>query len=292
MMKSMKVAFHLLLLLVIVAVPVIALGQSGPPEFVSLTDFEGLEELGNSDQISGFFNNLYKICVGLAAAIAVFQIIIAGITYMGGDSFTEKKAAREKITSAVLGLLLVLSPVIVFSIINPSILELKLDLSKVQPQQRENPTSPNQDKTAEAICRGYTESSYVPVPQGQSCSDVKGGGWAHVPDCCVGNPQQGYQCCAKDKNYVAPQPGKFDGPYAFSIAYRDTDDFGNACLAYEDRGGFESQTVCSATFSDTTKMLQQRNQPFAVGRLCTEAAQHTPTPSGTWNSIRTLPPCN
>jgi hypothetical protein len=47
--------------------------------------------------------------------------------YMGGDSITEKKEARNLITLSIVGLILVLTPVIVFNIINPDI--LKLDIS-------------------------------------------------------------------------------------------------------------------------------------------------------------------
>jgi hypothetical protein len=133
MIKTMRRILGFSSLFILLTVPVFVFGAEAPSkEFVSLTDFSGIEELGNSSNFEFFLNNLYKLTVGLAAAIAVFQIIIAGITYMGGDSFTEKKAAREKITMSILGLLLVLSPIIVFSIINPEILNLKLNLGGIR----------------------------------------------------------------------------------------------------------------------------------------------------------------
>ena len=80
-----------------------------------------------------FFNDLYKYAIGIAATLAVLQIIYAGVLYMGGDSVTETKQAKEKIQWSILGLVLVLSPVIVFSIINPKILNLNIDFSCLAP---------------------------------------------------------------------------------------------------------------------------------------------------------------
>jgi hypothetical protein len=134
MINTMRRLLRFSALTALIVLPLVVLGAEGSKTFVSLTDFNGLEELGNSKDgnFEFFLNNLYKLCVGAAAAIAVLQIMVAGLTYMGGDSFTEKKAAKEKITAAILGLLLVLSPVIVFSLINPKILNLSLNLGSIR----------------------------------------------------------------------------------------------------------------------------------------------------------------
>ena len=84
-----------------------------------LPSLPGISETASSNSLAPFLSQIYKICIGLAAVLAVLQIMRAGILYMGGDSITEKKQARELIGTALAGLLLVLSPVIVFSISNP-----------------------------------------------------------------------------------------------------------------------------------------------------------------------------
>lgn len=101
--------------------------------FVPLTtNAPFLENLGNADSLSLFLNDIYKICIGAAATLAVLQIMRAGIMYMGGDSVTEKKEAKNLIAMSIGGLILVLSPVVVFSIINPKILSLEIsDLPKL-----------------------------------------------------------------------------------------------------------------------------------------------------------------
>ena len=85
----------------------------------------------SSTHFATFFNNLYKYCIGLAAVFAVIMIIWGGLEISTQDSVSKQGAGREKIQNALLGLVLVLSPVLVFSIINPSILNLSLNLDRL-----------------------------------------------------------------------------------------------------------------------------------------------------------------
>lgn len=102
--------------------------------FEPLTSVPGLREVGQSNTFAGLLNNLYLICIGAGAALAVLQIVRGGLTYMLSDSITNKKEAREVITGAVVGLLLVLSPAIVFGIIDPRILNLNVDFERLAPE--------------------------------------------------------------------------------------------------------------------------------------------------------------
>ena len=126
------------LLVLVLAAPLVLWAQettTPPPagSFVPLTSLPGLDEVASSDSLTDFLNNLYKICIGVAAALAVFQIIHGGVRFMTNKgSISENEQARKLIQGAVFGLILVLSPVIVFGIINPKILELDFDTSKLQ----------------------------------------------------------------------------------------------------------------------------------------------------------------
>lgn len=100
--------------------------QSDSTAFVPLTSIPGIQSAGNAATLPDFLNSLYKLAIGVAAVLAVLQIVRAGVMYMGGDSITEKKDAKNLIALSVGGLILVLSPVIVFSIINPKILSLQI----------------------------------------------------------------------------------------------------------------------------------------------------------------------
>jgi len=81
--------------------------------------------------LATFFNNLYKYLIGLAATLAVIEIIWGGIEISTKDSVSKQSDGKERITQAIFGLVLVLSPVLVFSIINPSILNLSLNLPPI-----------------------------------------------------------------------------------------------------------------------------------------------------------------
>src|SRR3989344_3775296 len=117
----------------VVALPAIAFAQG----FVPLAPITGLTDPGtatsiiNENNFAFFFNNLYKFSIGLAAALAVIMIIWGGLEISTQDSITKQGAGRERITQAILGLILVLSPVLVFSIINPSILNLDIGIKKL-----------------------------------------------------------------------------------------------------------------------------------------------------------------
>jgi hypothetical protein len=117
-----------LLSTVLLVAPVVALAQG----FVPLAPIPGLTQgvVADSSGLASFFNNLYKYSIGLAAALAVIQIIWAGldIAFFHKDAVGAITDDKGKIYNAIFGLVLVLSPVLVFSIINPSILNLSLNL--------------------------------------------------------------------------------------------------------------------------------------------------------------------
>lgn len=108
-----------------------------PKGFTALAPIPGLTGPGvtdivNSTSLANFFNNLYKYLVGLAAVLAVIMIIWGGFEISTKDSISKQSDGRKKIQDAILGLVLVLSPVLVFSIINPSILNLSLNLEPLK----------------------------------------------------------------------------------------------------------------------------------------------------------------
>ncbi|TSC71107.1 MAG: Uncharacterized protein G01um101449_133 [Parcubacteria group bacterium Gr01-1014_49] len=97
--------------------------------FVPLATIPGLTDIQPAGGgLAEFFNNLYKYLIGLAAVLAIIEIIWGGLEYSTQDSISKKSDAKERIYQAIYGLILVLSPVLVFSIINPSILNLSLNL--------------------------------------------------------------------------------------------------------------------------------------------------------------------
>lgn len=104
--------------------------------FCALAPITGLTDQGTASGISEgsfalFFNNLYKFLVGLAVTLAIIEIIWGGIEISTKDSVSKQSDGKKRIYNAIFGLLLILSPVIVFSIINPKILSLSVAFTPI-----------------------------------------------------------------------------------------------------------------------------------------------------------------
>lgn len=114
-----------------IALPLLAFADD---TFIPLTSLPGLASTSASAiSLPSFINNLYRIAIGVAAFFAVVEIIWAGYLFMSSsDSISKVTKAREKIMNAVIGLVLVLSPYVVFSVINPSILNISLNFSELK----------------------------------------------------------------------------------------------------------------------------------------------------------------
>lgn len=102
--------------------------------FTALAPIPGLTDQSttsvvNSATLAQFLNNLYIYLIGVAGILAVIMIIWHGIEIaFNRDSVGKVTDSKGKIMNAIYGLILVLSPALVFSIINPSILNLSLNL--------------------------------------------------------------------------------------------------------------------------------------------------------------------
>lgn len=169
-----------------------------PNDFVPLTTLPNLKEVAETNSLAPFLSQIYKICIGLAAVLAVLQLMRAGIMYMGGDSITEKKEARQLITLSIVGLILVLSPVIVFSVINPAILNLDIHTdnlkSGVGTASAPASSTPAQTNSAtNPICSPF--SSFSHVTSSELCSAL-GSDWKDAPASCC-SLGSGQQCCGK-----------------------------------------------------------------------------------------------
>ena len=94
-----------------------------------LTDAQSARTaLNNGGNFALFFNKLYIYLIGIAVILAVIMIVWGGLEYSTQDSVSKKSDGKSKIYNALFGLVLVLSPVLVFTIINPEILKLNLNI--------------------------------------------------------------------------------------------------------------------------------------------------------------------
>lgn len=158
----------------------IALASFAPhalAQFVPLAPIPGLTDISPTSTIdpntlATFFNNLYKYLIGLAATLAVIEIIWGGLEISTKDSVSKQSDGKERITQAIFGLVLVLSPVLVFSIINPSILNLSLNLPPIDLTVTQSPSSTPDTTVAEAAgCSASLTSTTVGCPTQQAAND-------------------------------------------------------------------------------------------------------------------------
>jgi len=100
----------------------------------SAGSYELISPIGNLSKIpdvsdngfSDFVNLLIRIAIALAGAIAVVMLIIGGIQYMGTDSVWEKGESRSRMTSAIIGLVLLLTSYFILFNINPDLVDIRI----------------------------------------------------------------------------------------------------------------------------------------------------------------------
>jgi len=115
----------LIITLALFIFPVITLAQTD-----SLTPFLTAGDPGNGG-IANLVNNLYALSITLAALLAVIKIIIGGVKWMMSDIVTEKSEAKKEIRTALLGLLIVISAVVVLTVINPQTANINFNLVQI-----------------------------------------------------------------------------------------------------------------------------------------------------------------
>ncbi len=94
-------------------------------DFVQLVPLGQLGTGDSNTSLAQYVNNLFVLVISLAAMLAVLRIIVGGFEYMTqtmNPKATSK--ARETIQNAAIGLILLLSTYLIFSTINPGIVDL------------------------------------------------------------------------------------------------------------------------------------------------------------------------
>ena len=111
-MKKRYFAF----LTLILTLPLVTFAQiSYENSMVTLPGYDG------TGDFSDFVNIVYSLAISIAALLAVVKIVIAGVKWMLSDVVTDKGEAKKDIQSALFGLIIIISAVLIITIINPTI---------------------------------------------------------------------------------------------------------------------------------------------------------------------------
>ncbi len=71
---------------------------------------------------------IFKIMIGIAGVLAVLMIVVGGMEYMTSDIISKKESGKDRIWSAVQGLILILGSFIILKTISPNLLNLDLNI--------------------------------------------------------------------------------------------------------------------------------------------------------------------
>ena len=80
----------------------------------------------SSTGFGAYLAGMFKLSVGLAIVLAVFQLSRGGFTYLTSEAFMKKAGAKEIITNALLGLLIALLAFLLLKFINPDLVNTSL----------------------------------------------------------------------------------------------------------------------------------------------------------------------
>jgi len=113
-------------------------GTSGPePSLQETGQYDLLAPLpffGSTFDIKGgltpYLQVLFQLLIGIAGLLSVIMIVIGGIEYMSTDAIQGKEEGKERITQAILGLILALGAWLLLNTINPDLLSLRINMSK------------------------------------------------------------------------------------------------------------------------------------------------------------------
>ena len=98
------------------------------------TDIESIDlgQTGSEGGIAGFINFAMEIGIGVAGVLGVVMLVIYGFQYAANDKNVGNfELLKGKITSVVLGLMLLLGITIILKTINPDLLIVEPDIAKV-----------------------------------------------------------------------------------------------------------------------------------------------------------------
>src|SRR3989344_903497 len=129
--------------------------------FVPLACYQGsaLQDLystSGDNALASFFNKLFTFSLSIGAILAVVMIVWGGSLYMFKDSFAAKTNAKEKITNAVIGLLLLLGIYLILYQINPDILKLEI----LFPKSSGNPALQSAPPASSVFVDGQQRTCY------------------------------------------------------------------------------------------------------------------------------------
>ncbi len=98
-------------------------------DYVPLAPIEGYVTQGTVGAgLEAYVANMYRLGVGIATLLAVLMVIWGGVEYMTTDAWGHKEEGKERIQSALFGLMLALGSYVIIATIDKSILDINFSV--------------------------------------------------------------------------------------------------------------------------------------------------------------------
>lgn len=98
---------------------------TGVKNSLSYTPLEPIPGQGNAPtDFCTLLNLLFKVLIYLGGMIAVLFLVLGGIAYMVSEVVDKRSAARERIKSSVIGLIILLSTYLILFTVNPNLVNV------------------------------------------------------------------------------------------------------------------------------------------------------------------------
>jgi len=95
---------------------------------------------GNTD-LQKYLPGAFNLLIGLSLVLAVLMIIFGGVQYMSTDAVFGKKEGKERITAALLGLLIVLGAFLLLQTIDTNLVNFQI-INTPDSSKATTPTKP------------------------------------------------------------------------------------------------------------------------------------------------------
>jgi len=125
--------------------------------------------------LSDYLNQIYILGISLCTGLAVLMIVIGGIEYMGGGSWSKKEEGKDRIQAALLGLVVALGSYVILNTLDTRFLNTNLNIKQVTTTGAKAGDSLAQTYTNTNTPSQYTSDINSPLTQ------TPDGGWATTP---------------------------------------------------------------------------------------------------------------
>ena len=118
--------YKLLILVPLLAFSAFTLAQG--VQYQLLQPLPNLQSAGGENPFGDYVAGLIPFILSLAAVLATIMIIWGGIEYAVSEAVDAKSDAKDRITQAILGLLLALMSYLILNTINPNLVNLNFQI--------------------------------------------------------------------------------------------------------------------------------------------------------------------